>query len=151
MGSDQILQMTAYPCRKDGTQTGGYFPDKVGHAGPLSKEPPKFIHSEGLWGEGVVGASYTNFKVQYATIGDIPSSEDLCPSCPVCNGEYDLLEESVPPKEDPKSGLNVNGLLCIMAGMGMVMFGAILLLRGSGCSAHRKNPVSGSDTEDALL
>merc|ERR1712178_242704 len=84
--SDQILHMTAYPCKKDGTRTGAFFPNMEGLVGPVSEEAPKFIHSEGIWGDGVVAASpYTGFTVQYASIGDVPSSEDLCPACPMCN------------------------------------------------------------------
>jgi hypothetical protein len=43
--SDQILQMTAYPCERNGKVSGEYY------AEPLSEEAPRFNHSEGLSSE----------------------------------------------------------------------------------------------------
>merc|ERR1712048_1000145 len=134
--SDQILQMTAAPCRKDGTKTGGYFPDKHGHSGPLSQAPPTFEHSEGVYGHP--------FTVQYQSIGDVPDHYDLCPACPMCDVP-DLDVQAYPTVGSSRKGAWIpvvfgTGVFCIAVG-------AIFILLGSRRENVRRNEVSIRDAE----
>jgi len=146
--SDQILQMTAAPCRKDGTKTGNYFPDQTGHAGPLSETPPAFDHSEG-----------TDFlAIQYKSIGDVPDHSDLCPACPMCDvqaGDVDVLRDLEAPTMG-SSNSNKRVWIPAIFGLGIlcITVGAVFLLFGSGKSRRRETdnaevltPLQGAGSE----